>query len=413
LEHQEGGEDVDSFKRDNERHEELQNIRYFLLYFLKYAIFLFRNMKNIENQPTQSMMVELLKRGKIALPPLTFRFLGSAPEIDGQRRPGALLEGRWDKAKAKFAVELKSLSTPKAFREAMALLKTSVLPKDRWPMLIMPFLGEEQLRELEKEGISGIDLCGNGIVVAPGKMAIFRSGQENRFRSYAPIKNIYRKKSSMIGRTFLARPIYSSVNEVLAEIKRRDLGGKAFGMQAPTGATVSKVLAGLAQDLVIAREKGCIRLLQPETLLDKLEQNYTAPQRVSSITLKVVADRSALPALLAAEAQALNLPLAATGLSSASFYAVMQRDEMLSVNCPRTEELLARLPAAPADRFPNLEIIETREPAVYFDARREQGFGWASPVQTFLELRQGDKRDQEAAQQMRAYILDHVRREQP
>ena len=45
---------------------------------------------------------------------------------------------------------------------------------------------------------------------------------------------------------------------------------------------------------------------------------------------------------------------------------------------------------------------------MYFDARRESGLVWASPVQTYLELNAGDKRDQETALQVRELILRGV-----
>ncbi|MFM7319404.1 MAG: hypothetical protein ACKO5E_20860, partial [bacterium] len=40
-----------------------------------------------------------------------------------------------------------------------------------------------------------------------------------------------------------------------------------------------------------------------------------------------------------------------------------------------------------------------------FDARQDEGFLWASPVQTWLELMRGDKRDRETANQVKGRIL--------
>ena len=53
-------------------------------------------------------------------------------------------------------------------------------------------------------------------------------------------------------------------------------------------------------------------------------------------------------------------------------------------------------------RFPNIELLETDEDFVYFDTRDNRA---ASPVQTYLELIQGDKREQETAEQLRKAIL--------
>jgi hypothetical protein len=99
------------------------------------------------------------------------------------------------------------------------------------------------------------------------------------------------------------------------------------------------------------------------------------------------------------------VPVAATGLSSVSHYAVMQRDDILSVYCPRIAPMLEQLPGRADDRFPNFEVVETEAQPFYFDARSEDGFAWASPLQTYLELAAGDKRDRETAEQVRSYLL--------
>ncbi len=78
---------------------------------------------------------------------------------------------------------------------------------------------------------------------------------------------------------------------------------------------------------------------------------------------------------------------------------------MLSLYCPRIEEIITRLPRSPSDRFPNCELIEVEDETVYFDAREEEGFLWASPVQVYLELMAGDKRDRETAEQLKQSIL--------
>jgi hypothetical protein len=83
----------------------------------------------------------------------------------------------------------------------------------------------------------------------------------------------------------------------------------------------------------------------------------------------------------------------------------MQRGDVLSVYCPRLEMLLERLPGSQSDRFPNLELVETEDETVYFDARKEGNSWWASSVQVYLELIAGDKRDRETAEQMKSSIL--------
>jgi len=349
-------------------------------------------------------MIEQLQRGEVALPPLSFRFLGSDVETGGNSRLDALVEISWRGSKAKLAIECKALSTPKAFQNAVSMLKSLKLPKDYRPMLLMPFLSERQLQDLEQEGISGIDLCGNGIVVDPGKLTVFRSGGKNRFSSSAAIKNIYRKNSSMVGRVFLARSVYESVQDILVEINQRNLLVNRWDRKPMSISTVSKALKTLEQDLIVDRIDK-ISLLQPEMLLEKLKDNYDAPYIKERISLKVREGNEDIRGLLSNLSQKLDLPLVATGLASVERYAVMQRGDMFSVYCPRVERLLEQVPGDQTDRFPNLELIETEDERIYFDARQEGGFRWASPVQVYLELMAGDKRDQETANQVKTNLL--------
>lgn len=57
------------------------------------------------------------------------------------------------------------------------------------------------------------------------------------------------------------------------------------------------------------------------------------------------------------------------------------------------------------DRFANLEILRTSEARMYFDPRVEDGLPYASPIQAYLELAVGDKRQKDATEQVRRGIL--------
>ena len=355
-------------------------------------------------------MINLLRSGKVVLPPLSFRALKDKPETAKNIGFDLLVEASWLGSTARFAVECKALSTPKAFKTGLNLLKTETLPKGCWPLLFLPFLGEQQLQELEQEQISGIDLCGNGVVVMPGKFVIFRSGGKNRFSSSAPIKNIYRKNSSMVARVFLSCPGYETVQEVCGEVSRRNMLVARWNKSPMSLSTVSKSLKALEEDLIIDRE-GTIRLLQPDKLLEKLSQNYASPNINDRIRIKVQAEEGeTLRQLLRRQSQELGLPVVAAGTSSVGQYAVMQRGDLLTVYCPRLELLLERLTGSRTDRFPNVELIETDDETIYFDAREDAEFWWVSPVQVYLELMAGDKRDRETAEQVSSFILKDVER---
>jgi hypothetical protein len=359
--------------------------------------------------PTEKEMIEKLRKGQVSLPPLSFRLLENGMVQRDNRRFDALVITSWGNKKTKFAVECKSLSTPKAFQDGLSRLKTSPPPKGYRPLLFAPFLSEEQLLELERAGISGMDLCGNGVVVVPEMLSVFRSGAPNPFSSSAPIKNIYRKNSSMVGRVFLLRPVCPSVQDVCAEINRRNTLVSLWGSKPMSLSTVSKAMKTLEEDLMISRNDG-IRVLQPDRLLDKLRENYSPPKIRDRVRIKTPEEKGAVQGLLWGLSKDLGLPVVAAGTSSVNQYAVMPRGDVLSVYCPRLEPMLERLPGSREDRFPNLELVETEDETVYFDARQEKGFWWASPVQVYLELMAGDKRDRETAEQVKSILLESLER---
>ena len=60
------------------------------------------------------------------------------------------------------------------------------------------------------------------------------------------------------------------------------------------------------------------------------------------------------------------------------------------------------------ERFANVQLEETQDDTAYFDIRREKKTLSASPIQTYLELMSGDKRDRETAEQVALNILGTV-----
>jgi hypothetical protein len=257
------------------------------------------------------------------------------------------------------------------------------------------------LAELEAQSVSGIDLCGNGLVVIPNELLVYRTGGPNVFRSGAEIKNIFRGDSSLVGRSFLVVREYGSVQEVHREIEKR--GGRI------ALSTISKVCKGLEAELVIerTRERGSaarkLRLLQPDKLLDLLAANYVGPVPARTVSGKTKLSPDALGGALA-RAEGAGARVVRTGLGSVGNYAVLAKEPVEYFYCSDLDTVLRELGGAfePTERFANVSFTETRDAPVYFD--RRSGF-LASPVQTYLELATGDKRLQETAGQVRRVIL--------
>ena len=363
-------------------------------------------------------MLAQLKASPISLSPVTLTMREISTRL-GDKRYDAIVDGTWDDDKATFAVECKRLGTPKEFAGAILQIKSWDLPDDMFPMLLLPYLKPEQLDELERLGISGVDFCGNGVITIPGRLKVCRTGQPNRFKSTATIKNVYRGKTSLVARIFAEQNSFPSLQSLREAIVERDFLS-ATGLTKLIGlSTVSKAIKTLEQDLIIAREKnGTIRLLQRDLLLDKLQRNDEPLEDQELIKLKVKTDD-----LREWVNFYTNSPDAAlvvlSGISSTSQYAVMQRAEIYQLYTPDPITLANRMtgrggasevppnenPGEETDRFENVVLFQSKRPIDYFDVRIEERLPWASPLQTWLELKRGDKRDRETANQVREFLL--------
>lgn len=339
-------------------------------------------------------------------PPLELQW---RPESDPNAPWNALLcataEGL---APVRFAVFYQREATPRQLALAATQLAHRASHKNYLPMLLAPYLSEESLLALQAQAVSALDLCGNGILLAPGQFTVFRTGYPNRFTSSRPLKNAYRGTSSLVARAFLLKPVYPEMNALRQEIARR--GGD---ISLPT---VSKAVKELEDDLVVRRDRQAqkpqartLTLLQPEKLLARLTENYASPRLQNRFVGKVDLEAGALRSALGAHARRSGARLIATGVGSASRYAALAMEPVLYVYTDSLDRLLQGLPAVPTTRFPNLSVEQTEDPTVFFDPRPDEtGFPWASPLSAYLEMTRADARLVHSAGQIRASLLESV-----
>lgn len=345
--------------------------------------------------PDEKEFIAQLRRGSIQFPPLKLVW-----EKPTQDEIDAIVRMEWQKKTFRFAVEYKPVANPKMLAFAAQQAEKQAMRAKLLPLVIASYLNEQALDTLEAEGVSGIDLCGNGVVSVPGKWYIRRAGSPSAFGAEGAIKNVYRKASSVVARLFLVRPEFASLQDALEELLRR--GGRV------TLPTVSKVCKRLEEDLIIERQragKTKLRLIQPEKLLDQLAANYVPPAVTKRVTGKLSGvERGELRQKLGQWAERSGEQVALTGASSVGSYAVMARNDSEAYYCTEVDEAVRSLGDRfqPTERFATITLLETRDEEVYFDRREDLT---ASPVETFLELSGGDKRDRETAMQVRKVIL--------
>lgn len=312
----------------------------------------------------------------------------------GEKSADLVLAFEWQNQRRRFVVEFKGQSAPSYLAGAIEQVRAySAARPDLLPLVIVPYLGPNSLERLIAAGISGLDLCGNGVINVPGEWFIFRTGEKNRFPSSLPIKNIYRGASSIAARVFLLRSNYKSVNEIRDEILKRK-GDVSLS-------TVSKVLKALQEDLIISRNEG-IRLLQPERLLEQLQNSYRRPRTKPRLQGKI----NNFGEFLRTAAQVANINKAFIARRSQTPYVVLpSSNEITSLYVSSAVPFLKEFEFEETSRFPNVEFLETDDPTAYFDRREIGPIPIISPVEAYLELSKGGKREQEAAGPLRADIL--------
>lgn len=343
---------------------------------------------------TVNEMLEELEKG-IALPPLGLRCIES--NVARELQIDVVLAVDYRGEIFEFAAELKTRNTPRVFENAIRQAEEIATHSSYLPMLILPYLNDQQLQRLEQQGLSGIDLSGNGVICVPDCLTIYRTGKPNKYPDSQPTKYAYRGTTSLVARAFLCRPRFVSYAEIQDELTTR---GKSVATS-----TVSKAIRRMESDLIVQRDGEAIRLLQPDKLLEKLSASYTAPKVTEITTLSLKGELKELLRDLPADVKSVF-----SGTSSVKAYAVMGTDEWPIIYTTNANQLAAtwKGKAEPTARFIDVELRQTKDPTVYFDTRFIDSVPYAPPTQVYLELSAGDKRQQEVAEQVQKLILQEL-----
>lgn len=302
----------------------------------------------------------------------------------------------WEGDRVPFVAAFKNARDLRTLQHAARQARRFAEGTGREPLVVVPYLNDDWLAFLRSEGVSGLDLSGNGWVQVSGGWSWFQRGFPNQFPEPTRTKAPYRGKSALVGRVLLSRPRFDTVSEVQEEIELRK-GSLSLGQ-------VSKVLSALEEDLIIRRSDDGVRLIQPERLLDSLVESYRRPIAVQELNVKAAVGPDLLAELMAL-AQGSGARI--VGYEPARYVIAPEPGERLLVYVePRGFSSVRRASQLEESRrFANVTIRAIKEPTVFFDAEEEGGFQWCSPLETYLQLMQGGKREQQAATQLRERIL--------
>ena len=213
----------------------------------------------MENRkPSESLMLARFRVGEVLLAPFIIRSVleNASRESMADARLGVELPGNPELFH--FVVESKSRSTPESIQAAIRSAKRAASPFE-WPMIQVPFLSPEQLSELESAQVSGVDLCGNGLVIVPGRLYVLRTGHENQYPDSRPLSNPYRGRSAMVARILFRDPRWETLSELAHAVAR---AGEKLSLPQ-----VSKAVQALKEDMIVSKKDGSIELIDAMRLM--------------------------------------------------------------------------------------------------------------------------------------------------
>lgn len=302
-----------------------------------------------------------------------------------------VLIARWKKLELQFNCILRPRSTPQQIAIAIQSAKENI--GQYHPLVIVPYLSERSLESLEHNEVSGVDLCGNGLIQLPGTLFIRMCGRPNLFPERSPVKNPYRGIASIVTRALLHKSHWNSLGELHNQISKG---------QIPASLSMCcKVLQVLVADGRIAKHGGSYDIVDRSAILDELAREW-GRRRPTAIIHARINKLDELPARLK------GMRWCASGLSSAVKSSHICDVGPMQIIVEDANKAMNLCAATPEDipAFANIVFVQHVCTTSIYDANADDdGFYWASRLQTWIELQAGDARQREAARGLYGQVL--------
>ncbi len=303
----------------------------------------------------------------------------------------------------RLACEVKAVGQPRFARSAVYQLDHYVrhYPTsagiDATPVLIAPFLSSESRDLCREHGIGFVDFQGNCWLQFQG-IYIERSGAQNSKPERRELRSVFSPKATQILRCMLREPYQFWRLNDLAEASHVSLG------------QVAKVKAALlAQEWGYADEHG-FRLDRPDALLDAWREAYEpiAGQHWNFHTNLHGEQLERRLAMAVSEANDQGRAMLAS-FSAAKYLAPYARvvTQHLFADEDAVVAIAKDLDLRPVREGANITIVAPENRDIFFDRSTPMsGVVCTSPVQTYLDLYKAGDRGREAAEHLRAKLLN-------
>jgi len=307
-------------------------------------------------------------------------------------------------------IEVKAKGAPRHVRGAIYQLRNYVAYADQndlahvnrklIPMLVVPYLSPESRTVCIDHNVAYLDLFGNSHL-AFDAVYIDRAVADKPKAEVRALRSIFTPKASAILRAIVSEPQKAWRVTELAEKADASLGH------------VSNVRKALLEREWIEESEDGVVLSKPSELLDAWRDNYRRPsrQRVSRYT--PLHGQELEERLRGTLNPYKNGPLAVYSQNSAAkWIAPFGRNSMNTfyADDEGSEMLEHALSLSHAPKGANVVIHTTNDNSIFRDAIEPvSGIFCTSPVQTYLDLWNGNDRDREAATVLREEALSWSR----
>lgn len=301
-------------------------------------------------------------------------------------------------AGATFVVEYRGSGSVAPVSAAIEEVRrhASAVSRRAIPLVVVPFMGPAGGRRCEEAQIGWLDLSGNARIFGPG-IHVLIEGRPNLFKSRGRPFSAFAPKSARIARWLLIHPRQALAQREIAQ---------ATGMEK--GFT-SRIVSRLEKDGLVARSPdGAVRPRDPDRLLDAWREDYDFSKHQVHRGYIVARSGEEALRLLAEGLRAEDLRYAATGLAAAWLLARFAGFRLVTIfveECP-ARSTLERLGFREDERGANVWLVVPKDEGVFHGAIESGGVACVHPVQAYLDLKDQPERAKEAAEHLRATLLN-------
>lgn len=259
-----------------------------------------------------------------------------------------------------------------------------------YPVVVAPYISERGRSMCIENGAGYIDLSGNAYLRF-GPVLINVRGRENRWKDNRALKRLFTPAT-----TFLLRRMFLDTERTWT------MTGLSAAADVSIG-QVSKTVNRFAQDGLMDKRKGCIKLARPGAILDLWRDVYRFEDNSSVGYYCPIMERTGILERL----RGASRPFYALTLGTASSLvapSVRSTDVFMYV-ANGGEDIIGLLELRPVEFGGSVYLVEPRDRGVLFDIREIDGLRLVSNLQLYLDLYNYPARGREQAVALREQVL--------